>query len=61
MSSLNIQSVFLKDIFFHLVLFFLAYLLISYFNVYLLFLIYPLMALVTYCSTIKFYDFVKKK
>ena len=61
MSSMSMQSVFLKDIFFHLVLFFLAYLLISYFNVYLLFLIYPLMALVTYCSTIKLYDFVKKK
>jgi len=61
MSSMNMQSVFYKDIYFHLFLFFLAYLLISYFNVYLLFLIYPFMAFVTYCSTIKLYDFVKKK
>lgn len=59
--SMNIQSVFLKDIFFHVVLFFFVYLSISYFNVYLLFLIYPLMAFVTYCSNMKLYDFDKKK
>ena len=59
--SKNMQSVFLKDVFFHTFLLFLAYLSILYFNVYLLFFIYPLMALIVYCSIIKLYDFDKQK
>jgi hypothetical protein len=42
MGTMNLGSVFLKDIVFHIFLFFLAYLSISYFNFYLLLLIYPL-------------------
>jgi len=59
-SSMNMQSVFLKDIFFHILLVFLTYLFISYLDVYLLLFIYPLIAFIIYCSTVKFYDLYKK-
>jgi hypothetical protein len=59
-SSMNMQSVFLKDIFFHIFLVFLTYLFISYFNVYVLFFIYPFIAFFIYCSSVKSYDFYKK-
>jgi hypothetical protein len=61
MGAINLETVFFKDIFFHIFLFFFAYLSISYYDISLLLLIYPIIALVIYCSALKLNDPNKNK